>query len=56
VVRPPNDRAAGYDATFMSLGPLMLVQQADPPPVSEIAPAQAASLCGRWLDWIEIVR
>jgi len=38
------------------LGPLMLVRDGPPSGVSEIAPAQAKSLCGQSLDWLEIVR
>jgi hypothetical protein len=44
------------DATLELLGPLMLLPAGRPPAVSEITPERARSLCGRLLDWIEIVR
>ncbi len=56
IVRPPVNGFPGQDSTGMYLGPLMLVRGPDPPPVSEIAPSQAHSLCGQSLDWLEIVR
>jgi hypothetical protein len=34
----------------------MLVPEGTRPEVAQIDPAQARSLCGRSLDWIEIVR
>jgi hypothetical protein len=37
------------------LGPLMLAPDGGQPAVSEIDPGNARSLCGRSLDWIEIV-
>jgi hypothetical protein len=56
IIRPSDNLAPGQDATGMLLGPLMLVQDSDPPPVSQIDPSRARSLCGRSLDWLEIVR
>jgi hypothetical protein len=38
------------------LGPLTLEPSQYPPPVGEIAPDRARSLCGQPLEWIEIVR
>ena len=38
------------------VGPLTLAPTGASPSVSEVAPAKAASLCGRSLNWIEIVR
>jgi hypothetical protein len=46
----------GQDATTQLIGPVMLVQAPDPPPVRVINPSGARSLCGRSLDWLEIVR
>ena len=46
----------GQDAGYQFVGPLMLVQSPISPPVSEIDPSRARSLCGRSLDWLEIVR
>jgi hypothetical protein len=56
IVRPSVNLAPGQDSTGMLLGPLMLVRAVDPPPVSELDPTRARSLCGRSLDWLEIVR
>ena len=40
-----------------TIGPLMLAPAGDRgPPLREVAPAHASTLCGRYLDWIEIVR
>jgi hypothetical protein len=38
------------------LGPLTLVPAGYQPTVDEIAPAQAKRLCGRSVNWIEVVR
>jgi hypothetical protein len=40
----------------MLLGPLFLLRSGRPEGVREIDPAQAHGLCGRPLDWLEIVR
>ena len=56
IVRPGSNLSPGDDPLGQMLGPLMLGQEPDPPPVSQITPAQARSLCGRSLDWLEIVR
>ena len=55
IVRPGDDFRPGNGSTGL-LGPLMLVPDRSPPTVSQIAPQQARSLCGRTLDWLEIVR
>jgi hypothetical protein len=39
-----------------TIGPLMLTPSPDPEPLGEVDPAHAGSLCGRSLDWVEIVR
>jgi hypothetical protein len=56
IVRPAPNLAPGQDGTTRYLGPLMLVSGVDPPPVSDIDPRHARALCGRSLDWLEIVR
>jgi hypothetical protein len=56
IIRPSDNLAPGQDSTGMLLGPLMLVAGSDPPPVSQIDPSGARALCGRSLDWLEIVR
>jgi hypothetical protein len=56
IVRPPSNLSPGDDPLGQQLGPLMLVREPDPPPVSQIPPSQARSLCGSSLDWLEIVR
>jgi hypothetical protein len=48
--------APGQTVRGQLLGPLVLVPSTPPAPVSEVAPRNARSLCGRWLNWIEIVR
>jgi|ERR1019366_8108584 hypothetical protein len=60
VLRPdsnlaPGNVVPGYAGTGELLGPLMLVRNSDPPAVRELAPQQARSLCGKPLEWIEIV-
>lgn len=56
IVRPHANLSPGDDTPSQFLGPLMLAGAPDPPPVSEIAPSGARALCGRSLDWIEVVR
>jgi hypothetical protein len=56
IVRPANRSTAGEDATTQLLGPLVLTRTDAPPPVEEISPNKARSLCGRPLEWVEIVR
>lgn len=57
VNRPASTLAPGDgNGIGVTLGPVMLVPKGVAPAVSEVAPAQARSLCGRSLDWIEIVR
>jgi hypothetical protein len=56
IVRPEVNGSPGQDTTGMYLGPLMLVHGDDPGPVSQIDPSRARSLCGRSLDWLEVVR
>jgi hypothetical protein len=44
----------GVTAEGLELGPVALTSSADPG-LRAVAPGQAASLCGRRLDWIEVV-
>jgi hypothetical protein len=56
VVRPGNDLTPGDGGTSRTIGPVLLLGGPAVPPVSEIAPDAARSLCGKPLDWLEIVR
>jgi hypothetical protein len=56
VAVPTAGLAPGGTLVNQTVGPLMLAPAAEPEPVAQIAPAQARTLCGRSLDWIEIVR
>jgi hypothetical protein len=51
-----DDLAPGNGGRFRLIGPLMLVRESAPPTVAEIDPRRARALCGRLLDWLEIVR
>jgi hypothetical protein len=45
------------DGVLESLGPVLLTpREPDEYAVRYVEPGQATSLCGRWLDWIEVVR
>ncbi len=48
--------APGEKLVNQTVGPLVLAPSPDVEPVDELEPARATSLCGRALDWIEIVR
>jgi hypothetical protein len=56
IAAPGGGDSPGVKLFNQTIGPLMLAPAAEPEPVTEIAPSQARSLCGRSLDWIEIVR
>ena len=56
IVRPDSFYTPGNAVGGELLGPLVLVRGDSPPPVAEIAPGQARSLCAKKLEWIEIVR
>ncbi len=56
VDRPPADLLPGNAVGGEMLGPVVLVRGSAPPPVTEVAPSQARSLCGKRLEWLEIVR
>jgi hypothetical protein len=51
-----DDLAPGNGGRYRLIGPLMLVRQSPPPAPAEIDPRRARALCGRSLDWLEIVR
>ncbi|MGO9956171.1 MAG: hypothetical protein ACLP50_09370 [Solirubrobacteraceae bacterium] len=60
ILRPPSGLGPGnivdgYAGTRDLLGPLVLVRDAAPPPVKYLAPGRARALCGRPLEWIEVV-
>jgi hypothetical protein len=56
IVVPDKGLAPGVTLANQTLGPLTLAPASDGEPVEEVNPAGARSLCGRSLDWIEIVR
>ena len=56
IVRPSEHLAPGENASTELLGPLVLVRSGGSPPVEEVSPEKALSLCGRPVDWLEIVR
>jgi hypothetical protein len=56
IVRPPNNLTPGDGGTGRLLGPLMLVRDGASDEVAQIDSGRAQSLCGRSLDWLEIVR
>lgn len=56
LIKPTGSNLAPGAGTSQVVGPLMLTPSPDPPPVTQIEPSQARSLCGQSLDWIEIVR
>lgn len=56
IARPKSHLTPGESASTALLGPLVLVRGGSPPPVKEISPDQARSLCGRPLDWLDVVR
>jgi hypothetical protein len=56
-IEVPNDTfAPGQAAINQTIGPLMFASSSGVGQVGEVDAAHAGSLCGRWLDWIEIVR
>jgi hypothetical protein len=48
--------APGGQVTNQTVGPLVLARSPGAQHACEVDPARARSLCGRLLDWIEIVR
>ena len=55
-LRPAADLAPGDPVIGDLLGPVILTRSDEPPAVHEIAPARARTLCGRSLEWLEVVR
>ena len=51
-----SDLRPGGGAPTFPIGPLAFSLAGPPAPVEYIEPSRAASLCGRSLDWLEIVR
>jgi hypothetical protein len=56
IIRPSAGVTPGKDATTKLVGPLVLVPSDDPPAVEDVTPAKASALCGRPLEWVEVVR
>jgi hypothetical protein len=57
VIVPFKDKdGPGQEVVTQSFGPLMLEPESDSMRVAELAPSEARRLCGKRLDWIEIVR
>jgi hypothetical protein len=56
IVRPGNSLAPGDGGTTRTIGPLVLQAPTDTQTVRYIDPTNVRQLCGRRLDWIEIVR
>jgi hypothetical protein len=56
ILRPPSYYAPGNVVGGELLGPLVLVREGSAPAVGELAPRDARSLCGKPLEWLEIVR
>jgi hypothetical protein len=52
----PGKVLAGYAGTGELLGPLVLVRDSGPAAVRELAPRQSRALCGKPLQWVEIVK
>lgn len=56
IQRPPSYYAPGNVVGGELLGPMLLTPDGAAPAVAEIAPRDARSLCGKPLEWLEIVR
>jgi hypothetical protein len=56
ITRPANNLTPGDGGTSRFVGPVVFLRGSTSGTVSEIAPSRARELCGRTLDWIEIVR
>jgi hypothetical protein len=52
----PGSAADFVNPLALSMGPLVLSPVDEPLPVSFVPPADAGSLCGKRLDWLEVVR
>jgi hypothetical protein len=56
IERPDDDLAPGDAGTSRLLGPVALEPAGDQRPVRELAPRDYRRLCGRRVDWVEVVR
>jgi hypothetical protein len=56
ITRPPATHTPGDLLGGDAIGRLVLVRNPAPPAVREVAPTQAGSMCGRALQWVEVVR
>ncbi len=56
ITRPPPTLTPGNVLGGDAIGPLTLVRNGAPTAVHEVAATQARSLCGRALQWVEVVR
>jgi hypothetical protein len=56
IVRPGDNLSPGDGGTQRTIGPLVLQPPSDTQQVRYLDPANARRVCGRRLDWIEIVR
>jgi len=56
IVLPGEGLAPGEQVRHQTIGPLVLAPASGVEPVAEVQPAAARTICGRSLDWIEIVR
>jgi hypothetical protein len=55
ILMPASYYAPGNVVSGQILGPLVLAHDDAPPAVHEVAPTAARSLCGKSLEWLEIV-
>ncbi len=56
IIRPANNLTPGDGGTSRMIGLITLSPSGSVPSVTVVSPSRARSLCGRWLDWLEIVR
>jgi hypothetical protein len=56
IARPGNNLEPADGGTNRFLGPLVLDPVPDDRPLRYVAPRDAGTLCGRRLDWLEVVR
>ena len=52
---PPVRPGSGGIPPF-GVGPIVLSPETEDAPVTYVAPANAATLCGKSLDWVEALR
>ena len=56
IARPGNNLEPADGGTNRFVGPLVLDPVTDAPVLRYLAPRDAGTLCGRRLDWLEVVR